>query len=319
MKALVYTEYGGPEVLRIAEVEKPVPKDNEVLIKVFAVSLNDWDYQLLDGTFINRIFNGFLRPKKKILGSDVAGRIEDIGKNITRFRPGEDVYGDLSGHWGGLAEYVCASENELAIKPARMSFVEAAAIPQAGMLAVQAIRDREELQPGKQLLINGGGGGVGLFAVQIAKLNGVEVTGVDTAGKFDMMRSIGFDNVVDYRTQDFTRSGQRYHLILDVKTSRSIFVLTRALYPNGIYVTVGGSLTRLFEALLLGPWIRLFRKRRVHIVALKRNRDLAYMNELFEAGKLKLVIDGPYRFEEASEAFRLFGEAKHKGKIVIQM
>jgi len=319
LKAFVYTKYGGPEVLQIKEVEKPVPKDNEVLIKVFAVSLNDWDYQLLPGTFINRLFNGLMKPKKTILGSDVAGRIEAIGKNVTRFKCGDEVYGDLSGHWGGLAEYVCAAENELVIKPAHMSFVEASAIPQAAMLAVQAIRDREELQPGNKLLINGGGGGVGLFAVQIAKLKGVEVTGVDTDEKFETMRSMGFDRVLDYKKEDFTRSGQSYHLILDVKTSRSILVLIRALHRNGIYITVGGSMARLFEALLLGPWIRLLRNRRVTIVVLKRNRDLAYMNELFESGKLKFVIDGPYRFEETPEAFRRFGKAEHKGKIVIQM
>jgi NADPH:quinone reductase-like Zn-dependent oxidoreductase len=317
LKAIVYTQYGGPGVLQLSEVPKPYPKDNEVLIRVHAVSLNDWDYELLKGVFINRLMNGLQKPKRQILGSDIAGRIEAVGKDVKQFRVGDEVYGDLSGRWGGLAEYVCAREDEVARKPAAMSFAEAAAIPQAGMLAAQALRDKGHLQPGQKLLVNGGGGGVGTFAVQIAKLYGVEVTGVDHTSKLELMRSIGYDHVVDYTKEDFTRSGRCYDLILDVKTSRSIPQLTRALCPNGMYVAVGGSMRRLLQALLLGPWISKVQKKRIGIVALRRNKDLLYMNELYEAGKLSPVIDGPYRLEEAPDAFRLFGSGKHKGKIVL--
>src|SRR5687767_825955 len=319
LKAIVYTKYGGPEVLQIKEIEKPFPKDNEVLVKVYAVSINDWDWGLLQGDFINRMLYGIRKPGKKILGSDIAGRIESVGKNVKQFKPGDEVFGDLSGHWGGMAEYVCANENALALKPANMSFEEAAAIPQAAMLAVQGLIDKGHIQSGQKLLINGAGGGVGTFAVQIAKLYGVEVTGVDSSGKLDMLRSMGFDHVIDYTKEDFTKNGKSYDLILDVKTNRSMFDYARALSYKGVYVTVGGSIARLFQALFLSSWISMISKKYIRIVPLKPNKDLAYMNELFEAGKIKSVIDGPYRLDEVPEAFRLFGKGDHKGKIVITM
>jgi NADPH:quinone reductase-like Zn-dependent oxidoreductase len=319
LKALVYTEYGGPEVLQVKEIEKPSPKDDEVLIKVHAVSVNDWDWGLLHGDFINRLLNGLLKPKKKILGSDIAGRIEAVGKNVNQFKTGDEVYGDLSGQWGGFAEYTCAREKALVLKPAAMSFEEAAAIPQTAMLAVQGLIDKGKIQPGQKLLINGAGGGVGTFAVQIAKSYGVEVTGVDSTSKLDMLRSIGFDQVIDYTKEDFTKNGQCYDLILDVKTNRSMFDYARALCRNGTYVTVGGSLSRLLQALLLGPWISMINKKHISIVALKPNKDLVYMNKLFEAGKVKPVIDGPYKLDEIQKAFRIFGKGDHKGKLVITM
>lgn len=319
MKAIIYTKYGGPEVLQIKELEKPYPTDDEALIKVYAVSINDWDLGLLQGDFINRMLNGLLKPKKKILGSDIAGRIEAVGKNVTRFKTGDNVYGDLSGQWGGFAEYACAHENALALKPAGMSFEEAAAIPQAAMLAVQGLIDKGKIRPGQKLLINGAGGGVGTFAVQIAKLYGAEVTGVDSTGKLDMLRSMGFDHVIDYTREDFTKNGQYYDIILDAKTNRSMFEYTRALYPDGIYVTVGGSIGRLFQALLLGPFISMISKKHISIVSLKPNKDLVYMNELFAAGKIKPVIDGPYKLNDFREAFRMFDKGEHKGKVVITM
>src|SRR5688572_2738815 len=319
LKAIIYTKYGGPEVLEIKETEKPSPKDDEVLIKVHAVSLNDWDFGLLQGDFVNRILNGLRKPKRQILGSDIAGRIEAVGKNINKFKAGDEVYGDLSGRWGGFAEYVCAPEKALALKPARMSFEEAAAIPQAAMLAVQGLIDKGKIHSGQKLLINGAGGGVGTFGVQIARLYGLETTGVDSPGKFDMMRSIGFDHVIDYTKEDFTKNGNRYDLILDVKTNRSMFDYTRSLSPNGIYVTVGGSMRRLLQALFLGPWISLFKKKHIRIVSLKTNKDLAYMNELFEKGKVKAVVDGPYPLARFREAFKTFDQAAHKGKVVITM
>ena len=319
MKAIVYTKYGGRGVLQIKEVEKPFPKDDEVLIKVHAVSINDWDMGLLHGDFINRMLNGLRKPKRTILGSDIAGRIEAVGKNISKFRIGDEVYGDLSGRWGGFAEYVCAPEKALALKPAAMSFEQAASIPQAAMLAVQGLIDKGKIHTGQKLLINGAGGGVGTFGVQIAKLYGLEITGVDSTAKLDMLRSIGFDHVIDYTQKDFTKNGQHYDLILDAKTNRSMFDYSRALSPNGIYVTVGGSISRLLQALFLGPWISMINKKHIRIVSLKTNKDLIFMNELFEAGKVKPVIDGPYKLGEFHEAFRIFDKAEHKGKVVITM
>ncbi len=316
MKAIVYTKYGTPDVLELKEIDKPIPKENEVLIKVYAVSLNDWDCGLLEGDFVNRLLNGLFKPKIKILGSDIAGRVETVGKNVEKFRPGDNVFGDLSGRWGGFAQYVCARENALALKPVSMTFEEAAAIPQAAMLAIQGLH-KGKIRSGQKILINGAGGGVGTFAVQIAKLYGVEITGVDSAGKLDMLRSLGFDHVIDYKREDFTKNGKRYDLILDAKTNRSIFDYTRALRPHGIYVTVGGSMIRLLQALMLGSWISMISKKKIGIVALKPNKDLAYMKELFEAGKVKPVIDGPYKLDEVPKAFRLFGEGAHKGKVVI--
>jgi NADPH:quinone reductase-like Zn-dependent oxidoreductase len=317
LKAIIYTKYGGPEVLQLTEVEKPFPKDDEVLVKIYAVSLNDWDDGLLRGDFVNRMLNGLFKPKRKILGSDIAGVIEAVGKNVTKFKTGDAVYGDLSGQWGGFAEYVCANEKALALKPAGMSYEEAAAIPQAAMLAVQGLIDKGKIRPGFKLLINGAGGGVGTFGIQIAKQYEVEVTGVDNTGKLEMMRSLGFDQVIDYTKEDFTKTGQRYDLILDAKTNRSMFDYARALNPHGVYVTVGGSIGRLLQVLFFSPCFSLISKKNLRIVALKTNKDLLYMNELFEAGKMKPVIDGPYSLNEVPEAFKHFEKGGHKGKIVI--
>ena len=304
--------------MQLGEVDKPTQADDEVLVKVFAVSLNDWDWGLLQGkTFFDRMMSGRSRPKKEILGSDIAGIVEAVGKNVNRFKPGDEVFGDLSGRWGGLAEYVCAPEKALEKKPSTMSFEEAAAIPQAGMLAVQGLLDKGKLQPGQNLLINGAGGGVGTFGIQIAKSYGVEVTAVDSKDKLEMLRELGAGHVVDYKQEDFTRMGKRYDLILDAKTNRPVLHYLRALNPGGKYITVGGSIAKLLQSLLLIPWISLFSGKKVGIVVLKPNKDLGYMIEQFEAGKVKPVIDGHYTLKEVPEAFRLFGEAGHKGKLVI--
>jgi NADPH:quinone reductase-like Zn-dependent oxidoreductase len=320
MKAIVFTRYGSPDVLELKDVERPNPKDDEVLISVQAASLNDWDWSALQGTpFVNRLMFGLLRPKRgrQILGSDVAGRVEAVGRNVRQFQPGDEVFGDLSGSWGGFAEYVCAREDALARKSPGMTFEQAAAIPQAGLLALQGLRAMGQIQPGQRLLVNGAGGGVGTFAIQIARLSGVEVTGVDHQEKLDMLRSLGAAHVIDYTREDFTRSGQRYDLILDVKTSRSILDCARALSSRGVYVTVGGSTARLLQALLLGPWIAMTTGKRVRLLVLKPNEGLADMKELFESGKVVPVIDGPYELSEVPRAFRHFGEGRHKGKVVI--
>jgi len=317
MKAIIYTQYGTPDVLELKEVDKPIPKPDEVLVKVYAVSLNDWDLALLEGDFVNRMINGLRKPKIRILGSDIAGKVEAIGHKVTKFKVGDLVYGDLSERWGGFAEFVCANENALAFKPADMSFEEAAAIPQAAMLAVQGLVDIGKIQDGQKVLINGAGGGVGTFGLQIAKQFKVEVTGVDSAGKFEMMRSLGFDHVIDYTQEDFTKLGQQYDIILDAKTNRSIFKYLQALRPNGKYVTVGGSILRLIQALIFGSLISMIYKKKVSIVALKPNKDLVYINQLFEAGKVKAVIDGSFSLEQTPDALRILKSGLHKGKLVI--
>jgi NADPH:quinone reductase-like Zn-dependent oxidoreductase len=322
MKAIVLTKYGAPEVLQLREVATPLPKDDEVLIKVHAASVNDWDWCLMRGKpFYIHLICGLLKPKIKIPGVDVAGQIEAVGKNVKKFQPGDEVYGDISEcGFGGFAEYVCARENALAIKPARMTFVEAAAIPHAAMLAIQGLRDIGQLQSGQKLLINGAGGGVGTLGVQIAKSIGVEeVAGVERSSKFDTMHAIGFEKSIDYTQEDFTKKEQRYDLILDTKTNRSTFNYLRALTPNGTYVTVGGTPARLLQAFFLRPIIRKFSKKNIRIVALKPNKDLDYVNELFEAGKIEPVIDGPYKLDEVPKAIQHFGEGKHKGKVVIAL
>ena len=312
--------YGAPDVLGLKDVAKPTPKDNEVLVRVRAASVNDWDWGIVQGAPINRMLNGLFRPKVRIIGCDVAGRVEAVGQSVKALRPGDEVYGDLcmSG-FGAFAEYVCALEAALARKPAGMTFEQAAAIPQSGMLATQGLIDVGRIQSGQKVLLNGAGGGVGTFALQLAKLHAVEVTVVDKPGKLDMLHAMGADHVIDYLQQDFTRNGKRYDLILDVKTNRSPFAYLRALNPNGTYVTVGGSIPRLLLALALGPLIwRLYHKH-VRMVALKPNKDLAYMNELFEAGTLVPVIDGVYKLADLPEAFQRFGTGDHKGKIIITM
>ena len=317
MKAIVYEKYGPPDVLQLKEVEKPYPKDNEVLIKVQAASINDWDWGLLQGTpFANRLQFGLLKPQKQILGSDIAGRVEAVGKNVKQFQPGDKVFGDICGCWGGFAEFVCARDNALTLKPASMTFEEAAAVPQAALLALQGLRDKGQIQPGQKVLINGAGGGAGTFAVQVAKSFGAEVTGVDSTRKLDMMRSIGADQVIDYTQEDFTKNGQRYDLILDFAAYHSIFDYKRALSPKGIYVIVGGSSARFFQTVFLGPLISMTGKK-MGILLHKPNKDLAYMIELFEAGKVKPIIDRRYPLSEVAEAFRYFGAGHARGKVVI--
>jgi len=318
MKAIVYERYGQPDVLQLQEVAKPTPKDNEVLVRVHAASVNDWDWGLLRGTpFMSRLFFGLLKPKNKILGCDIAGRVEAVGNNVKQFQPGDEVFGDISGgSWGGFAEYVCARENALALKPANMTFEEAAAVPQAAVLALQGLL-KGQIQKGQKVLINGAGGGAGSFAVQIAKSFGAEVTGVDSTEKLDTMRSIGADEVIDYTREDFTKNGQRYDLILDMAAHHSIFDYRRALSRKGVYVVEGGSMARVFLVLILGPLIAMTESKKMGLLAHKPNKDLASMIELFEAGKVEPVIDKRYPLSEVAEALRYFGEGHAKGKIVI--
>lgn len=318
MKAITYTEYGSPDVLQIKEVAKPTPTDDEVLIKVQAVSVNRSDWEGLRGKPLYARIGGLLKPRHQILGSDIAGRVEMAGRNIRRFQPGDEVFGDILGRMGGFAEYVCARERALALKPASMTFEEVAAIPQAAVIALQGIRDKGQVQPGQKVLINGAGGGAGTFAVQLAKLYGAEVTGVDNTGKLDFMRSLGADHVIDYTREDFTRNGKQYDLILDLVAHRSVFAYKRALRPNGSYFFVGGSVATIFQILLLGPWIRRTTGKKIRLLAVQPNlKDMVYITELYEAGKVVPIIDRRYPLTEVPEALRYLGEGRAKGKVVI--
>ena len=318
MKAIVYTKYGPPDVLELKEVAKPTPTDDEVLIKVQAVSVNRSDWEGLRGKPLYARIGGLLKPRHQILGSDIAGRVEMAGRNNRQFQPGDEVFGDILGRMGGFAEYVCARGRALALKPASMTFEEAAAIPQAAVIALQGIRDKGQVQPGQKVLINGAGGGAGTFAVQLAKLYGAEVTGVDNTGKMDFMRLLGADHVIDYTREDFTNNGKQYDLILDLIAHRSVFAYKRALRPNGSYFAVGGSVATFFQILLLGPWIRRTTGKNLRLLVVQPNRkDLVFIAELCEAGKVVPVIDRRYPLSEVPEALQYLGEGHAKGKVVI--
>ena len=321
MKAIMYTKYGPPDVLELKEVEKPAPEDDEVSIKVHAASANAADWHLLRGDpFLLRLTGtGLLKPKNKILGADVAGRVEAVGRNAKQFQPGDDVFGDISADgWGGFAEYVSVPESALVLKPANISFEEAAAVPMAAVTALQGVRDKGQIQPGQKVLINGASGGVGTFAVQIAKSFGAEVTGVCSTRNLDMARSIGADQVIDYTQEDFTRNGHRYDLIIAANGYQSISDYKRALNPEGIYVMTGGSGAQMFQAIFLGPWISKTGSKKLGNLAVKPNKkDLAFMKELLEAGKVVPVIDRQHTLSEVPEALRYLEEGHAKGKVVI--
>ena len=321
MKAIVYTKYGPPDVLELKEVEKPNPKDDEVLIKVHAASVNAADWHLLRGDpFLLRLTgNGLLKPKNKLLGADVAGRVEAVGRNVKQFQAGDDVFGDISADgWGGFAEYVSVAESALVLKPVNISFEEAAAVPMAGVTALQGIRDKGQIQPGQKVLINGASGGVGTFAVQIAKSFGTEVTGVCSTRNLDMALSIGADQVIDYTQEDFTRNGHRYDLIIAANGYQSISDYKRALNPEGIYVMTGGSGAQMFQAIFLGPWISRTGSKKLGNLAAKPNKkDLAFMKELIEVGKVVPVIDRRYTLSEVPQALRYLEEGHARGKVVI--
>jgi len=318
MKAIVHHEYGSPDVLKLEEVQKPTPADNEVLVKVYAVSINRSDWEGVTGKPLYARIGGLMKPDNKIPGSDIAGVVEEVGRDVRLFKPGDEIFGLMLTYGGGFAEYACKSERAMALKPVSMTFDEAAAIPQAAFIALQGIRAKGRVQPGQKVLINGAGGGAGTFAIQLAKLAGAEVTGVDNAEKLELMKSLGADHVIDYTREDFTKNGQQYDLILDVIASRSIFAYKRALRPNGNYFMAGGSVATIFQSLLLGPLIRRITSRNIRLLVVQTDsKDLVYITELIESGKIKLVIDKRYSLSEAAEALRYLGEGHAKGKVVI--
>ena len=318
MKAIVRTQYGPPEVLQFAEVEKPTPAENEVLIKVYAASVNPLDSFLLRGAPVIRSIPGLRTPKCKIVGCDIAGRVEAVGRDVKQFKAGDEVFGVTGFEGGGFAEYACAMEDKVALKPSNRSFEQAAAVPIAALTALQGLRDYGRIQPGNKVMIDGASGGVGTFAVQIAKAFGAEVTAVCSTNKVDTAREIGAGQVIDYTREDFRKSGKRYDLIFGANAHRSIFDYTRALNPDGIYVLVGGSVFRIFQGMLMAPLVsRLGRKKMRFFIAKIIQKDLVILKELMEAGKVVPVIDRRYVLKDAAEAFRYLEQRHARGKIVL--
>jgi NADPH:quinone reductase-like Zn-dependent oxidoreductase len=317
MKAIVCQCYGPPEQLQLRDVPVPMPKDRQVLVRVHATTVNDYDWSMVIGRpRIYRLFFGLFSPRRPIPGMELAGVVEALGPNATKWRVGDMVYGDTSnGGLGSFAEFVAVPEDELRRMPDGLSFVEAAAIPHALELAYQAVVELGQLKHGERVLINGAGGGVGTFAFQLAKRQGCTVWGVDTGAKLQAMTAMGFDRVIDYKQQDFTHLDERFDLVVDTRTKRSAGQLARALSPLGRYVTVGGDPGRLI-VLLFARW---FGRSNMRILALKSNQNLDALAPLLTTGALKPVIDGPHALDEAPRLIRYFGEGKHTGKVVMEV
>ena len=323
MKAIVHTEYGPPDVLQLIEMEKPAPKENEVLINVQAAAVNAYDWHLLTADiFLVRLMGGgLLKPKNTMIGADIAGIVESVGSAACQFQPGNEVFGDIAG-WGngGFAEYVSVSEKALALKPANLSFEEAAAVPMASVTALQGLRDEGQIQTGQKVLIYGASGGVGTFALQIARSFGAEVTAVCSPRNLEQARALGADQVIDYTREDFTQNGQQYDLILAVNGYHPISAYKRALAPRGIYVMAGGTPAQIFQAMLLGPLMSKNGGKKMGGVSAKPNqKDLAFIKELLETGKVKPVIDKRYPLSETAEALRYLGAGHARGKVVISV
>jgi len=312
MKAILFTEYGSPDVLQFKDVEKPVPGDNEVLIKIYAASANPLDWHSMRGApFLARVEFGIQKPRDPRLGADVAGRVEAVGKNVTQFQIGDEVFGDI--FKGSFAEYACTNEKLLAAKPANTSFEAAAAVPVAALTALQGLRDKGQIRSGQKVLINGASGGVGTFAVQIAKSYGTEVTGVCSTRNLDLVRSIGADHVIDYTKEDFTNNGQRYDLIFDTIGNLSVSGCQRALSPNGICAIAGfTTMFHLFQVMLFGG-----KKVGMMETAKADKKDLLFIKELLETGKVVPVIDRTYQLNETAEAIRYLETSRARGKVVI--
>jgi NADPH:quinone reductase-like Zn-dependent oxidoreductase len=322
MKAIICPRYGSPDVLQLREVEKPTPQPDEVLIQIHAASLNSRDLRMLRANpFLMRLMpGGLFRPKNKILGADLAGRVEAIGSNIKQFQPGDEVFGYLPSATGQgtFSEYVCANENLLALKSTNLTFEQAAAVPEAAMTALQGLRDKGNIQPGQKVLINGASGGVGMFAVQIAKAFGAEVTAVCSTRNLEMVRAIGADHVIDYKVEDFTQKGRQYDLILAVNGYHPISDYLRALKPEGIYVVAGGSMVQLFQAASQGKGISKNGSQKIYVASLVQSqKDLVFIKGLLESGEIMPVIDGCYPLSRTAEAFWYFENEHAQGKVVI--
>jgi NADPH:quinone reductase-like Zn-dependent oxidoreductase len=321
MKAIVYEKYGPPDVLELKEVEKPAPKDDEVLIRVHAASVTFGDLAAVKGEpFMVRLSLGLREPKFKIPGKDLAGRVEAVGAKVKEFKPGDEVFGDISEcGWGAYAEYVAVPESAIVLKPTNISFQQAAAAPESAVVALQGLRDKGHIQPGQKVLIYGASGGIGTFAVQIAKSFGAEVTGVCSTRNLELVRSIGAEHVIDYTKEDCAHNGKRYDLILATAGYRSIFDYQRALSPKGNYVATGGSMAQVFQPMLLGPWLSTGGRKMSNLAMKPNKKDLTFIKELIEAGKVTPVIDKSFPLSELPEALRYYGEGHSRGKVVITM
>ena len=320
MKAIIQTGYGVPSnVLEIREIEKPVPKANEILIKIKAASITFGDLAAVKGEpFIARLSLGLKEPKIKTPGKDVAGIIEAVGHNVKEFKPGDKVFGDLSeSGWGAYAEYVSAPEGALVHMPDNISFDEAAAVPESGVVALQGLRGKGQIKPGQKVLVYGASGGIGTFAVQIAKSFDTEVTGVCSTRNLKLVKSLGADHVVDYTQEDFVESGELYDLILATAGYRSIFDYKRALKPDGRYVATGGDMKQIFQPMLLGPWVSNEGRKMTNLVMKPDKEDLTYLKELIETGKVSPVIDKSYPLNELAQALQYYAEGRSRGKVVV--
>jgi NADPH:quinone reductase-like Zn-dependent oxidoreductase len=324
MKAIICTKYGSPDVLQLQEVAKPAPQDDEVLIKIHAASINarDWRFMRAKPFFVRLMPGSLFHPKNKVLGADVAGRVEAIGSNVKQFKPGDEVFGYLPSATGRgtFAEFVCANEKAITLKPANLTFEQAAAVPEAAMTALQGLRDKGNIQPGQKVLIQGASGGVGTFAVQIAKSFGAEVTGVCSTRNLEMVRSIGADHVIDYKKEDFTKNGQQYDLILAVSGYHPILDYLKALKPEGTYVVAGGSILQLIQAAGNKKRNSNTGGQKTYVVSLVQSqKDLILIKELLESGKIVPVIDGCYPLSKTPEAFWYFEKVHPRGKVIISV
>ena len=320
MKAIVSPKYGPPDVLEFREIEKPAPKDGEVLVRVHATSINQYDWHLLTADiFLVRLNMGFWKPKYPIPGADIAGRVEAVGSKVTQFRRGDEVFGDISARGaGGMAEYVCVPEKWLALKPTTMTFEQAAAVPMAGLTALQGLRDVGKIQPGHQVVIQGAAGGVGTYAVQIAKAYGAQVTAVCSTRNKEQARSLGADHVIDYTREDFTQNGKQYDIIFAANGYHSLSDYKRALAPHGTYVMAGGQPRQMFQALLLGSWMSERNGRNMKVLTARPSqKDLNFIKELIETGKVRSVVDKCYPLSEAAEAMRYLGTGHARGKVIV--
>lgn len=319
MQAIVYTRYGSPDVLQLKEVETPVPADDEVLVKVFAAAVNAADLHLLRADpFPIRFMSGLLKPKNTILGADIAGRVEAVGRNVTAFRPGDEVFGDISATgFGGFAEYVCTREDALVLKPANITFEQAAAAGMAAVTALQGLRNKGQIRAGQKVLVNGASGGVGTFAVQLAKALGADVTAVVSPRNVEQARALGADHVIDYIQEDFAQNGQCYDLILAANGNRSLGDYQRALSPAGRYVMSGGSATQMFQAMLLGPLKSRGSQKLSNLQAKPNQQDLAFVQGLLAAGQVVPFIDRCYPLSQVPDAIRYLEEGHAQGKVVI--
>lgn len=321
MKAIVYEKYGLTDVLNLREIDQPVPKEDEVLVKIHTASVNNWDWDRLTGKpYLYRLLSGITKPKLPILGCDIAGTVVEVGKGVTKFKDGDQVFGDLSeGNWGAFAEYACASQNELTPKPAFLSFEEAAAIPQAGVMALQGIRKKKDLKAGDKVLMNGAAGAVGSFVLQMARAMDYEITGVDHGNKADFMKSLGADHTIDYTRENFTMNGKKYDLIIDVVANQSVATYKNSLTSNGVYAMIGGKIPSAIGIGLLGPFYSKKGGRQIGILGIKTNQGLGDIVEMIESGKIKPVIDKVFPLEKTAEAIQRIGDGTVLGKVLIKM